>query len=398
MIYICVRKHFACFNVYILISRGIDCRNRRARAPGIIRKNKFYMPDFKNVRIKDIAEMAGVSVATVDRVLHKRGKISEKALKKVMDALEKTGYKPNLIASTLGSNKKYKIATLIPNPVLDDYWNQSCSGVFNAQEDWEQYNVHIESFYFNLHERDSFKKVAEQVLNFEPDGILIAPIFHQEANAFFETLDERKIPYVLFNTNIPEAKPLCFIGQDLYQSGRVCAEMLTARIKRPGNVAVLHINEDIQNAVHLSEKERGFRDFFKDNRMDDYNIIRFEFENYSESVFSRELLDVIVQNQLEGIFVSTSKGTHLTASVIDKAGKRDIGLVGYDLLKDNIHYMYEKVINYLINQNPRKQAFLGISYLVNYLLFRKMPPATVLFPLEVVSRENIKSYLNSGLN
>ena len=342
--------------------------------------------------------MAGVSVATVDRVLHKRGKISEKALKKVMDALDKTGYKPNLIASTLGSNKNFKIAALIPNPVLDDYWNQSGSGIYNAKAEWEQYNVHIESFYFNLYERTSFKQVGEDVLNFEPDGILIAPIFHKEANDFFKTLKDKAIPYVLFNTNIPEAEPISFIGQDLYQSGRVGAEMLSTKLKESGNIAVLHIYEDIQNALHLSEKERGFRDYFADNRMNNFNIISYDFDNYNESEFNRELLTVIERDQIDGIFVSTSKGSYLTASVLDKAGKTGIGLVGYDLLKDNIHYMYDRVINYLINQNPRKQAFLGISYLVNYLLFKKMPPSTVLFPLEVISRENIKSYLNSGMN
>ena len=37
----------------------------------------------KNIRIKDIARLAGVSVGTVDRVLHKRGKVSDKALEKV---------------------------------------------------------------------------------------------------------------------------------------------------------------------------------------------------------------------------------------------------------------------------------------------------------------------------
>ena len=355
------------------------------------------MAEFKNIRIKDIAEMAGVSVATVDRVLHKRGKISEKAYKKVMEALEKTGYKPNLIASTLGSNKVYKIAALIPDPVLDDYWNQSGAGIFKAKEEWGQYNVRIESFYFNLYEKSSFKKVADSVLEFQPDSILLAPIFHQEALDFFEVLKSKNIPYVLFNTNIPEAEPISFIGQDLYRSGRVGAELLSTKLSKPGNVAVLHIYEHIQDAVHLKEKEDGFRDYFTDYKLDGYNIFSYEFD-FNESDFDRELTAVLSKNNLSGIFVSTSKGAYLAASVLDKAGKQDIVLVGYDLLKDNIHYMYEGVINYLINQNPRKQAFLGISYLVNYLLFKKQPPVTDLFPLEIITRENVKSYLYSGVH
>ena len=356
------------------------------------------MTEFKNVRIKDIAEMAGVSVATVDRVLHKRGKISETALKKVMDALEQTGYKPNLIASTLGSNKIYRIAALIPDPLLDDYWNQSGAGILKAKEDWMQYNVRIETFYFNLYEKSSFKDVSDKVIEYQPDSVLIAPIFHREALDFFAVLKLKEIPYILFNTNIPEAEPISFIGQDLYQSGRVGADMLSAKLRGPGNIAILHIYEDIQNAVHLKEKERGFRDYFADNKLDDFNITSYDFGIYNESEFDRELLNVLNNDDISGIFVSTSKGSYLTASVLDKYRKKNIILVGYDLLKDNIHYMYDGVINCLINQNPRKQAFLGISYLVNYLLFKKQPPVTDLFPLEVITRENIKSYLYSGLH
>ena len=68
----------------------------------------------KNIRIKDIAKLAGVSVGTVDRVLHNRGKVSEYALKKVTEVMNQIDYKPNLIARTLGSNKNYRIAALIP--------------------------------------------------------------------------------------------------------------------------------------------------------------------------------------------------------------------------------------------------------------------------------------------
>ena len=59
----------------------------------------------KAIRIKDIAKAAGVSVGTVDRVLHNRGKVSEKAKKKVDADLQKNEYRPNLIARTLVSNK-----------------------------------------------------------------------------------------------------------------------------------------------------------------------------------------------------------------------------------------------------------------------------------------------------
>mgnify|MGYP001091850464 FL=1 len=49
----------------------------------------------KNYRIKDIAELSGVSTGTVDRILHERGKVSEDARKKVEKVLKEIDYQPN---------------------------------------------------------------------------------------------------------------------------------------------------------------------------------------------------------------------------------------------------------------------------------------------------------------
>src|SRR6186997_2404577 len=169
----------------------------------------------KNIRIKDIAQLSGVSVGTVDRVLHNRGRVSEDALKKVLAVLEQIDYKPNLIARTLGSNKTYKIAALIPNPDQDPYWASSKAGISQAEAEWLRYGVTVQAYFFNLYDKNSFKEIAQEVKNNNPDGILVAPIFYHETLPFFEQFKADGIPYVLFNTNIPEVAPLSFIGQNL---------------------------------------------------------------------------------------------------------------------------------------------------------------------------------------
>ena len=50
----------------------------------------------EKTRIKDIAERAGVSVGTVDRVLHNRPNVSKKSLEKVQKALDEMDYRPNM--------------------------------------------------------------------------------------------------------------------------------------------------------------------------------------------------------------------------------------------------------------------------------------------------------------
>ena len=73
--------------------------------------NNNISPD-ETIGVKEIAKLANVSLATVDRVLHNRGRVSDDALKKVTAVMNQIDYKPNLIARTLGSNKNYRIVAL----------------------------------------------------------------------------------------------------------------------------------------------------------------------------------------------------------------------------------------------------------------------------------------------
>jgi LacI family transcriptional regulator len=351
----------------------------------------------KNIRIKDIAKLAGVSAGTVDRVLHNRGRVSEEALKKITAVMEQIDYKPNLIARTLGSNKKYSIGVLIPDPSLDPYWEQANEGIDLAIAEWSQYGVSISLFFFDLFDKDSFQENARKMLEANLDGVVAAPIFYQEALPVFKLFKEKDLPYVLFNTNLPQVKPMSFIGQNLYESGRVGAELMHIGQKEPATFAVLHIDEDIHDSIHLSEKEKGFRDFFTEKNKTGFKIIDFSLNPKAET-FRGQLKNLLVDPAVKGVFVSTSKGTSVAATLIKEFGKRDIRLIGYDLLVDNLKYLREGVIDFLINQNPKRQVNLGISHLINHLMFKRNPPEQDLFPLEVITPENVDSYLGSGIH
>lgn len=351
----------------------------------------------RNIRIKDIARLAGVSKGTVDRVLHQRGRVSQQSFQKVTKILEEIDYKPNLIARTLSSSRTYNIVALLPDPTNDAYWAETKEGIHQAEREWGHYNINIEISVFDQYNKGSFKKKAHEAFRKKPDGIIAAPIFYDEALGFFDLLKKEGIPYVLFNTNIPEVYPLSFIGQDSFNSGKVGAELMYLGQHQGGKLAVLHLDEDIHNSVHLLEKERGFRDYFKKK-----NSLAFEIQELSlrpnENDFEYNLECLLNDAHLIGIFVSTSKGTSVVASHLEKTGKKQIRLIGYDILEENLKYLRNGTIDFLINQNPKRQAFLAISHLGNHFIFKKRAPERDLFPLEVITQQNVESYLNSGIH
>ena len=352
------------------------------------------MPE-KTIRIKDIARLAGVSIGTVDRVLHKRGKTSPEATSKVMSVLEKMDYKPNFIARNLGSNKELRIATLIPHAPTDEYWLQCEKGLKDAANDWAYFNLSVDHYVFNLNDRVSFVNAAHAALEGKPDGLLMAPLFHTEAMDLFPILSTQNIPFVTINTEIEGVNAISFIGQHAFQSGRLAAELLDLRnppSNEPGTYAVLHINEDPDASIHMIEKERGFRQYFKDAGR--ANVITLSIADTTDDSFSKALDELFEKPSLRGIFVSTSKAFEVAERM---PKKKKISLVGYDLLSKNLQYLKEGLIDFLIHQNPRRQAMQGIRTLSNYLVFKKEAKLRDFFPLEVITKENLQSYLTSDL-
>jgi LacI family transcriptional regulator len=344
--------------------------------------------------------MAGVSVGTVDRVLHERGRVSEDAYNRVQEVLKKIEYKPNFIARSLGRAKQLRIIALIPNPEFDAYWLEVQAGIQQAREEWIHYGVTVETHLYEHDGEGAMEIVAEEALKTNPDGFVIGPIFQPLAVPVIEKLKNQNIPFVLFNANIPEMSPLSFIGQDLFQSGVLAARLMSSEIRNENSiVAVLHVGEDIQESVYLMDKEKGFRDYFSavNNRLNvtvkSYNV------NVPIHSISKEIENILNIPNLGGIYVTTSKALGPIASLLAKhPRKSEIKLIGYDMLDENIRFLKRDVITYLINQNPKRQPIVGISHMVNYLMFKKSAPPLEFFPLEIITKQNLESYLASSIH
>jgi len=345
------------------------------------------------VRIKDIAEKSGVSTGTVDRVLHKRGKVAPDVERRVLQVLNDMNYEPNLIASALGSNKSYKIAALVPDPAYDAYWQAPKDGVESAEAALSQYGIQVEQYLFNPYDVNCFIEKAEQVTQGNPDGILLSPIFYRETMPFFSQWQEQSIPFVLFNTDIPEANALSYVGQDSYQSGLLAGKLIHYGQPLPCPILVAHIDEELSNAAHLLKKEQGFREYFNQNGLnDEYKIIAISLDRSNVAAFDQKLTQVFNNYPgIQSIYITTSKAYDI-AGWLEKKVLRSLKLVGYDLLSQNLHFLDTGQISFLINQNPQGQGYWGIHQLADHLVFKKEVPTLKYLPLDVVTKENAAYY------
>ena len=339
--------------------------------------------------IKDIATLAKVSKGTVDRVLHKRGKVSQVALDKVNAVLDSIDYQPNLIARNLKNSKIYRICVLLPDPKYDPYWQPCAEGITEAKNEFKSFNIAVQIFYFNPKSTSSFLETNEALLKTPPDAVLLVPLFYKEALSVIENYNSLGIISSTFNNQLQSSARKSFVGQDLFQSGRVAARLLDLLIQK-GLVVIIHIDEKYKNAVHMQEKEKGFRNYFSELGGDKFEILTCKLKHPQ---FDNKLTDFLNMNSnLSGIFVTTSKA-YQVAEITSKIKDKKIALVGYDLLENNINYLNSGTIDFLIHQNPKRQAYLGITSLIEHFIFDKEIPTEQLLPIDIVTTENAKNYM-----
>ncbi|MEC7771785.1 MAG: LacI family DNA-binding transcriptional regulator [Bacteroidota bacterium] len=340
----------------------------------------------KKITIRDIARVANVSIGTVDRVIHKRGKVSESALKKVNDAIMDLDYKPNPLARSLKNNVVYTISIYIPNPENDLYWLPCKQGILEIIAEYEAFDLDISVHYYNPLKPDSFLIKGSKLIAKSPDAFLFVPLFERESDVLLKKLRENGILTATFNS-MPSNHVDQHVGQDLFLSGRVGAKLISNFIKSSSKIGIVHMDEAFGNAIHMQQKEEGFRSFFK-NYHTKYDI-------HTKTLNSRDvgsvLLDFIRKYDIDTFFVTNSK-TYEIVRTLDLLGKKGI-IVGYDLLPENTKHLVEGRIQFLIHQAPRQQASLSLKSLVENLLFKKEFPKKQLLPIEIINSENLESYL-----
>lgn len=343
----------------------------------------------KKYTIKDIAQLAGVSKGTVDRVLHNRGKVSQKALDSINAVMNGMDYEPNLIARNLKNNKIYTIAVIMPDPAFDSFWQPCLKGIEEAVKEFRTFNLSIKAHFFDPEDKQTFVSLNEEVLDEKPDAVLLAPLFNKEALQAMEKYADQKILVNTFNNQVEADELSNFVGQDLYRSGRVAAKLMKS-IADKGQIAIVHIDEKFKNAIHMQEKEKGFRNFFIECQDQAYEIHTLKLKQKNSDV---KLTDFLQENpDLKGIFITTSKAYQI-ARIIEENINNKISVIAYDLLDKNIDFLNEGIIDFLINQNPKQQVYLGISFLVDHFIFGKELKQETLLPIDIVNSENASYYL-----
>lgn len=342
--------------------------------------------------VKEIARRAKVSIATVDRVIHNRTGVSAKTRAKIEKIIQELNYQPNIIASRLASRKVLNLAILLPAVSTEtEYWEILLAGVSQAEDEIRQMGVRIERYYYDFNDRTSFPKAAKQLLKGPLDGVLLAPLFVDEATAFCGQLQEKNVPYVFINSDIPSLGSLCYVGPELFRSGYLAAHLMAYCLQRDDKILMVNMTKEIEGLHPLLRKEEGFRAYFgeKPDR-----IVKTDVPESNEKSIERKVAEALAADaSIKAIFVTSSR-VHLIAQFLESAGKKDILVMGYDFLPENVSWLQKGMIDFLICQKPQEQAYRGIMTLYQHLVLGAPVEKEHFMPIDIITRENHMYYKN----
>ena len=347
----------------------------------------------KKITIKDIAELAGVSIGTVDRVIHNRGEVSEKTKEKILKITQTLNFQPDVLASTLASKKNVRFASIMPSVDRESsFWKAPILGIEKALTEIEHYGVTHNSYFFSVFEKNSFMDAAQKALEENPDGLLIAPSIQNEALQFVKLCDEKKIPYVLFNSNLTGQNQITYVGQDSLQSGIVGARLMDYGLNSNSEILVVSIYSFLKNNTHIQNRKQGFIKYFESHQNSCCNLHSSEINSFNDGDIYEELRQILKKHpKIKGIFVTNSRVFHV-ARFIESEKLKDINLIGYDLTTENIPFLEKGIINFLINQKPVEQSYRALIALFNKIVLKKDVPSEILLPIDIVTKENLMYY------
>jgi LacI family transcriptional regulator len=349
----------------------------------------------KKVTLQDVARYANVSVGTIDRVLHKRGKVSPEKLRIVEDAITKLNFNPNILARTLALGNHFSICILVPSaPSSGDYWSMPLQGMKISAAQFKDYGIVTDFFFYDLFDENSFIDQANKIIDIEPDGVVLAPLFLNEGKAFIDHLNEKKIPFVFIDADIQGEQSLSYIGPDLRRSAYVAGKLLHSVLPEKAEILIVNMVKGFENASAQRRIEAGFREYYgKKGLKKKHQIHSLTIKSTSKETINRELTRFYIRHPaIEGVFVTNSKA-YMVAE-FHRFHDLDIHLVGFDLIKENIDQLKNGRIDYIISQNPVQQGKQAIHTMFDYFVNKKPPEKVQYVPLDIIIRENLDYYLS----
>jgi len=207
------------------------------------------------VRCARLAKAAGVSLATVDRVLNARPGVRKQTVKAVNEAIERIGFIRNQSAANLARGRQYRFQFLLPE-TGDDFLNTVIERIEEASAAFRSESLDVSMRQVLSNDPHVTAKILSRISPKRVDGVAIMAPESPQVRDATTRLMERGVQVVQFISGQPGLRPLDFIGVDNYAAGATAGRLL-GRFLGPCSGKILIVAETM-NSLDSVERRLGF--------------------------------------------------------------------------------------------------------------------------------------------
>ena len=339
----------------------------------------------RNATVKEIARLAGVSIGTVDRVLHDRDGVAAETRENIESIVKSLGYKPNVLARQLSLGKTWLFRILAPKSDQDSgYWGLCLEGIRAAASDLAHFSVRVEIVEFDRYDPAVYRSILDKALTEGCDGFLVAPVLPAVIGPALASLSP-ETPYAFFDAALEGASPVFSIGQDAFSAGRLAGRLLSLLAPGEGPLAAIDAHPEDR---HLRQRIAGFESYISQEgkrRLMVRECLGFE----RREIRARRFEDIFREEPGTcGILVANASG-HLAGEWLAAAGRKDdCAVVSWDLVPRNAEALRDGLIDCVISQRPFEQGRVGLERLYRAVVHGD-PGGAVTVATEILLKENL---------
>lgn len=340
--------------------------------------------------LKDIAREAGVSLATVDRVLHNRPGVRPDTVRRVKAAIERNAFQPHVAAAELARGRPRRFAFVMPsgpNPFM-----QQIEAYLGEMSTWlSARRLHVEMVATDVFDPSVLAGTLEG-LSADCDGVAVVALDHPGVRAVINDLVDAGTKVVTLVSDVPSSRRHHYVGIDNIAAGRT-AGALVGRLTggRSGKVAIVAGSQGLRDHA---ERIFGFNQVMA-SEFPDLSVLPV-LEGRDEDARSEQLLARLLGRHADivGLY-NVGAGTQgvakaLTDKALSDAGRdKQVVFVGHDVTALTRRLLLQGVMDAAISQNPGHEARAAVRVLLALARGEPILREQEKIRIDIVMRDNL---------
>lgn len=299
------------------------------------------------VTLRTVAEAAGVSIATVDRVLNRREGVRSITVEKVETAIRQLGYAPSSLIAR-GQVMSRRFAFVLPgggNPFFG-----ALEAAIGRLPDWIPFKGTIfEIRHVDVFDGEALASVLQGISQEDFDGVAVAALDHPAVREAINTLKAAGSAVVTLVSDVPSSRRDHFVGIDNTAAGRTAGSLMGRFLPgRRGKVALVAGSLALRDHA---ERRFGFEQVITQDFPDVSVIALREGRDDADRVRGM-IIDLLAEHEdLSGIYNAGAGNAGIIAALEASGRNRDIVYIAHELTNESRTALLSGTIDAVINQD-----------------------------------------------